>query len=110
MKTLFTSAPLAVFRDFCSAILCLALTIGLVQKSSADVTVTNGQTYLIDNTNTTLSGTTRTWNETGTLTMNNGAAVNTNPPQTLTGNNNAASKETTAKETKRMRAKMRAIP
>ena len=90
MKTLFTSAPLAVFRDFCSAILCLALTIGLVQKSSADVTVTNGQTYLIDNTNTTLSGTTRTWNETGTLTMNNGAAVNTNPPQTLTGNNNAA--------------------
>ena len=82
--------PLGVFRVFCSAILCLALAFGLVQKSSADVTVTNGQTYSIDNTNTTLSGRTRTWNEAGTLTMNNGSALNTNPSQTLTGNNNAA--------------------
>ena len=90
MKTSFKSTPLGVFRVFCSAILCLALAFGLVQKSSADVTVTNGQTYSIDNTNTTLSGTTRTWNEAGTLTMNNGSALNTNPSQTLTGNNNAA--------------------
>ena len=73
MKNRFHS--LSVFTAFCrtalsvrAAILGLALLLGMVPKACADVTVTNGQTYSIDDTNTTLSGTSRTWNETGTIT------------------------------------------
>ena len=90
MKTSFKSTPLAALSVYCSAILCLALIPCLVEHAAADVTVTNGQTFSIDNTNTTVVGTIRTWNEAGTLTLNNGSAINTNPSQTQTGNNNAA--------------------
>jgi autotransporter-associated beta strand protein len=90
MNTSFKSTPLAALSVYCSAILCLALIPCLVEHAAADVTVTNGQTFSIDNTNTTVVGTIRTWNEAGTLTLNNGSAINTNPSQTQTGNNNAA--------------------
>ena len=90
MKTSFKSTPLAALSVYYSAILCLALIPCLVENAAADVTVTNGQTFSIDNTNTTVVGTIRTWNEAGTLTLNNGSAINTNPSQTQTGNNNAA--------------------
>ena len=96
MKNTIPATRIPLGRAFFSAaaaclhVLCLALIPGLAQHAGADVTILNGQTYSIDNTNTTLIGTIRTWNEAGSLTLNNGSALNTNPSQTLTCNNNAA--------------------
>ena len=85
LRTNHTPAPHPLSR----LALILAIFAGLFQHAAADVTVANGQAFMIDSTNTTLSGTTRTWNEAGILTLNNGSALNTNPSQTQTGNNNA---------------------
>ena len=68
MKIASPPLPTQLRRTIRAAILGLALLLGMVPKACADVTVTNGQTYSIDDTNTTLSGTSRTWNETGTIT------------------------------------------
>jgi autotransporter-associated beta strand protein len=56
----------------------------------ADTTINTGDTFTIDNNNTTLSGATRTWNDSGTLTMFNGATLQTWPSQINTVANNDA--------------------
>jgi len=56
----------------------------------ADTTISNGATYTIDDSNTTINGNTRTWNDTGTLTMFNGATLQTWPTQINTVSNNDA--------------------
>ena len=90
MKIASPPLPTQLRRTIRAAILGLALLLGMVPKACADTTVTDGQTYSIDDTNTTLSGTSRTWNETGTLTLNNGSILYSNTTQTQTLNNNAA--------------------
>ena len=62
----------------------------LVGSARADTTINPGGTFTIDNNNTTIAGTTRTWNDTGTLTMFNGAALQTWPSQINTVANNDA--------------------
>ncbi len=90
MKTYIKSTPLAVLRVFCSAILCLALAIGLLQKACADTTITSGNTFTINDSNTTRVGTTTTWNDTGTLTIHGGGTLQTSPLQNNTvANHNA---------------------
>jgi len=68
-------------------------TLGLVLMAGgarADTTINAGSTFTIDNSNTTLSGNTRTWTDTGTLTIYNGGTLQTWPSQTQTVSNNAA--------------------
>ncbi|MCX6877119.1 MAG: DUF2341 domain-containing protein [Verrucomicrobia bacterium] len=59
-------------------------------SSRADTTISAGGTFTIDDTNTTLSGTTRTWTDTGILSMFNGATLQTWPTQINTVANNDA--------------------
>ena len=62
----------------------------LAVSARASTTISANGTFTIDNSNTALSGTTRTWNDTGTLTMSNGAVLQTWPSQTNTVVNNDA--------------------
>ncbi|MEI7901463.1 MAG: DUF2341 domain-containing protein [bacterium] len=69
------------------------LAAGLVLLSGsarADTTITAGNTFTIDDSNTTISGASRTWNDTGTLTIYNGGALQTWPLQINTVSNNDA--------------------
>ena len=62
----------------------------LAGSARADTTINPGGTFTIDNNNTIIAGTTRTWNDTGTLTMFNGATLQTWPSQINTVANNDA--------------------
>ncbi len=74
----------------CIHALCLAWVLAMVQVTSASTTINSGATFTIDNTNTTAVGTTTTWNDTGTLTINNGGTLQTWPTQnqSVVNNNN----------------------
>jgi autotransporter-associated beta strand protein len=85
MKIVKISAVVKQFAVGLAA--CAALLAG---SARADTTISSGSTFTIDNSNTTLSGTTRTWNDTGTLTMFNGATLQSWPSQTNTVDNNDA--------------------
>ena len=56
----------------------------------ASTTIASGGTFTIDNSNTTVVGTTTTWNDTGTLTIFNGGTLQTWPNQNSTVANNDA--------------------
>ncbi len=56
----------------------LALCVG---SACADTTISTGGTYTIDNSNTTSNSVYRIWNDTGTLTMSNGATLVVQPSQ-----------------------------
>jgi autotransporter-associated beta strand protein len=56
----------------------------------ASTTIASGGTFTIDNTNTTVVGTTTTWNDTGTLTINNGGILQSWPSQNQSMINNDA--------------------
>jgi autotransporter-associated beta strand protein len=61
---------------------CLAASAALLAGSArANTTINANGTFTINDTNTTLSGITKTWNDTGTLTMFNGATLETCPLQ-----------------------------
>jgi len=66
---------------------CVALLAGTARAST---TILAGGTFTIDGTNTTLAGFTTTWNDTGTLTINNGGILQTWPSQNNTVANNDA--------------------
>ncbi len=61
-----------------------------VQSAVADTTVTSGNTFEINNGNVTVVGSTTTWNEAGTLFIDKGATLATQPNQNSVVANNAA--------------------
>jgi autotransporter-associated beta strand protein len=61
----------------------------LADSARADTTITNGNTFTIDNSNVTVSGTTTTWNDTGTLTIENGGVLQSWPQNRSVVNNDA---------------------
>jgi hypothetical protein len=69
--------------------LCLAWILAMFQLAHAATTIESGSTFTIDKTNTTFSGDTGTWADTGKLTMFNGATLQTWPPSTTVVNNDA---------------------
>ena len=64
---------------------CAAMCGGSVFASTV---ISAGGTFTIDASNTTVSGNTTTWNDTGTLTINNGGILQTFPNQNRTVANN----------------------
>jgi len=47
----------------------------LTGSARADTTITNGQTFNVNDSNTTISGTTATWTDTGTLTIDDNGTL-----------------------------------
>ena len=70
--------------------LFLAGVLGLPPSASAATTINSGATFTIDDSNTTLAASVRTWNETGVLTIQGGGTLQTWPSQTPTVANNAS--------------------
>ena len=71
----------------------LAAALGLLcipGQAIADTTISSGGTFTIDANNTIVDGITTTWNDTGTLTMENDATLQTWPAQNIEVANNAA--------------------
>ena len=59
-------------------------------SARANTTITNGSTFTINDGNCTVAGSTTTWNATGTLTIWNGATLQTWPrPNNVVANNDA---------------------
>jgi len=61
-----------------------------LQSASADTTIAASGTFTINDSNTTKVGTTTTWNDTGTLTINNGGILQSWPSQNGSVINNDA--------------------
>ncbi len=70
--------------------LWLVMVSGLFQSASASTTINSGSTFTIDNSNTSVSGTVTTWNDTGTLTIHGGGTLQTSPNQNRSVVNNDA--------------------
>jgi len=71
-------------------VLFLAGVLGLPPSARAATTINSGATFTIDDSNTTLAASVRTWNETGVLTIRGGGTLQTRPSQTPTVANNAS--------------------
>jgi autotransporter-associated beta strand protein len=74
----------------CLRTLCPLGILGLMHSASASTTITSGNTFTIDNFNTTVVGTVTTWNDTGTLTIHGGGTLQTWPDQNESVVNNDA--------------------
>ncbi|MDA0765783.1 MAG: DUF2341 domain-containing protein [Verrucomicrobia bacterium] len=61
-----------------------------MHSASASTTITSGNTFTIDNFNTTVVGTVTTWNDTGILTIHGGGTLQTSPDQNQSVVNNDA--------------------
>lgn len=89
MKTLTFSNP-DTYGLKCLALALAAGAAFLAGTAMADTTIAANGTFTIDNGDTTVVGTTTTWNDTGTLTINNGGTLQTWPNQNEAVVNNDA--------------------